>query len=385
MKKILTTFLIGLSSLFCFSQPQIVKEISNGSFTFSLGSPITITDQSPITLTPSVSSECTEFLWTTSGTGVFADSSLKNTTYTPSVGDLITDTIILSLKTWCDWGDSAILYSHKIICGQNYEFEALELFSSLTTPLSDTAMIKVNNLIVMLKDSIGVDTLSEFFDRFYLLANETAEASVYDLCDSALARRCTAVNSPTHNAFEGFTFNGTSNYLNTNYNPDTQGVNYTLNNCGVGIYIRAVPASVVTAKIVTGVRVGTTNYLSFTPTYNNLTYYLLNSNALTRIEVAVTNNPYYISATRNSNLPAGLFGYINYSTLTSAGTNNTNGIPDGNIYIGARNLAPATAENFWDGQCSVAFFSEYISEAINTKILNCIEYFMDSNGKGIIP
>ena len=385
MKKFLISLAIGLSTLLSFSQPLVVKEESGSSFIFSLGSSVTVTDQSPISLTPSVSSECTEFLWTTSGTGVFADSSLKNTTYTPSIADVFTDTIILSLKTWCDWGDSAILYSHKIICGQNYEFEALELFSSLTTPLSDTATLKLNNLIVMLKDSIGIDTLSEFFDRFYLLANETAEASVYDLCDSALARRCTAVNSPTHTAFEGFAFNGTSNYLNTNYNPKTQGVNFTQNNCGVGIYIRAVPASLTTVKVVTGIRESTTSYISITPNYNNLTSYIINTSTPTRISQAATNNPFYISATRNSNLPAGFFGYRNYSTLTSSGTDNTNAVPDGNIYIGARNLAPATAESYWDGQCSVIFYSEYISAAINTKIVRCIEYFMDSNGKGIIP
>ena len=384
MKKIIL-ILFALGSLNSWGQ-SIYTDEEQGSFTFSLGSSITITDQSPISLNPSVSSECTEFLWTTSGTGTFADNSLKNTTYTPSFADMLLDSIILVLESDCNIGDSAKIWDSKIVYFDfaNYEFEALELFGSLTTPLSGTAMIKVNNLIVMLKDSIGIDTLSEFFDRFYLLANETAEASVYDLCDSALARRCTAVNSPTHNAFEGFTFNGTSNYLNTNYNPKTQGVNLTQDNCGVGVYIRAVPASVVTVKAVTGVREGTTSYLVVTPIYSNLTSHMLNSSANIRIARVTTNNPFYISVTRNSNLPAGLFGYRNYSTLTSTGTENTNGIPNGNIYIGARNTI-TEPEYYWDGQCSVVFYSEYISEENNRKILNCIEYYMDYNGKGIIP
>ena len=365
---------------------SIYTDEEQGSFTFSLGSSITINDQSPISLTPSVSSECTEFLWTTSGTGVFADSSLKNTTYTPSTADMLLDSVILVLESDCNLGDSAKIWDSKIVYFDyiDYEFEALELFGSLTTPLSDTTMIKVNNLIVMLKDSIGIDTLSEFFDRFYLLANETAEASVYDLCDSALARRCTAVNSPTHTAFEGFAFNGTSSYLNTNTNLKMQGVNFTQNNCGIGVYTRVVPVSVGAAKVVTGVKEGTTTYLSIIPVYLDRTLFVLNTSGTTRIYKTTTNDPFYISVTRNSNLSTGLFGYINYQISTASGTDNTVSIPNGNIYIGARNTITAP-EYYWDGQCSVVFFSEYISEAINTKILNCIEYFMDSNGKGIIP
>jgi hypothetical protein len=40
----------------------------------------------------------------------------------------------------------------------------------------------------------------------------------------------TAVNSPTWSSNGGFTGNGTSSYIDTNFNPATQGVNYTLNN-----------------------------------------------------------------------------------------------------------------------------------------------------------
>jgi hypothetical protein len=39
----------------------------------------------------------------------------------------------------------------------------------------------------------------------------------------------TAVNSPTFTINSGFSGNGTSAYINTNFNPSTSGVNYTLN------------------------------------------------------------------------------------------------------------------------------------------------------------
>jgi hypothetical protein len=40
----------------------------------------------------------------------------------------------------------------------------------------------------------------------------------------------TAVDSPTFTTNQGFTGNGTSSYIDTNFNPSTSGVNYTLNN-----------------------------------------------------------------------------------------------------------------------------------------------------------
>ena len=50
----------------------------------------------------------------------------------------------------------------------------------------------------------------------------------------------TKVNSPTYTIGEGFTGNGTTSYLDTNWNPSTNGVNYTLNDAGTSIYTRSI-------------------------------------------------------------------------------------------------------------------------------------------------
>ena len=44
----------------------------------------------------------------------------------------------------------------------------------------------------------------------------------------------TAVNSPTFTTNQGFQGNGTSSYIDTNYNPSTSGVNFALNNACMG-------------------------------------------------------------------------------------------------------------------------------------------------------
>jgi len=51
----------------------------------------------------------------------------------------------------------------------------------------------------------------------------------FALIDWKRLSQYTAVNSPTFTTNEGFTGNGTSSYVDSNFNPSTSGVNYTLN------------------------------------------------------------------------------------------------------------------------------------------------------------
>jgi hypothetical protein len=92
----------------------------------------------------------------------------------------------------------------------------------------------------------------------------------------------------------------------------------------------------------------------------------------------------YFMVTRDSELATSIRGSVNYMYITGTGTSQTTAIPNYSFYIGARN-ENSIPERYIDCQISVVFFSEYISEENNRKILNCIEYYMDSNGKGIIP
>jgi hypothetical protein len=69
-------------------------------------------------------------------------------------------------------------------------------------------------------------------DTFAVFA--TDGDSDYALIDWKRLSDYTAFNSPTFTTNEGFTGNGTSSYINTNWNPNTQGVNYTQNDACFG-------------------------------------------------------------------------------------------------------------------------------------------------------
>jgi hypothetical protein len=83
-----------------------------------------------------------------------------------------------------------------------------------------------NQLLVDLKDA-GVWSKLDTFAVFATDGN-----SDFALIDWKRLSQYTAVNSPTFTTNGGFTGNGTSAYVNTNFNPSTSGVNYTLNDAG---------------------------------------------------------------------------------------------------------------------------------------------------------
>lgn len=86
--------------------------------------------------------------------------------------------------------------------------------------------VKQNQLMLGLKSSGAWSKL----DTFAMFA--TDGSSDFALIDWKRLTTYTAVNSPMFTSNGGFTGNGTSSYIDTNFNPATQGANYTLNNAG---------------------------------------------------------------------------------------------------------------------------------------------------------
>lgn len=76
-------------------------------------------------------------------------------------------------------------------------------------------------------------------DTFALFAGSNAD---FALIDWKRLTTYTAFNSPVYTAATGYKLNGASSYISTNYNPSVDGVNYTLNNAGLGYGVGEVGA-----------------------------------------------------------------------------------------------------------------------------------------------
>lgn len=107
---------------------------------------------------------------------------------------------------------------------------------AMSTPPSATWQTAVNQMVLDIKTALSITNLSDAFDVMYFLAAETEQASRLNMVQRA--HDCTATAAPTFAASRGVTGNGTTQFLDTNYNPATQGVQYTLNSASIGVYSR---------------------------------------------------------------------------------------------------------------------------------------------------
>jgi hypothetical protein len=252
---------------------------------------------------------------------------------------------------------------------QNFEVETY--VDTLTTEISYEQIERIDNFVTMLKDSLSIDTLAEKFDVMYLLANETSEIALRNLVKTT--HRATAVNSPTFTAYEGFTGDGISSYLNTNYNPSTQKVNYTQNSASMGLYslkdvYSAAYRDVQTYTATVGLE------MVFGVTSAGI-YFMKLNNATSIVDTFGVSNGFLVLSRTASNLLStyhnGLAG--NVSTEAS-GT-----IPSLNIVLGARNEA-GSISNYSARTYSFFFIASGLSSEEVTKITNIFEWYLNELG-----
>jgi hypothetical protein len=129
-----------------------------------------------------------------------------------------------------------ILASHGLIAslqgGFDADYQGILTYATTqgyTLPSAGQQILQ-NQLVLDLKTG-GIWTKLDTFAVFATDGN-----SDFALIDWKRLSQFTAVNSPTFTTNVGFSGNSTSAYVNTNFNPSTSGVNYTLNNASRIMY-----------------------------------------------------------------------------------------------------------------------------------------------------
>lgn len=200
--------------------------------------------------------------------------------------------------------------------------------------------------------SVGSD-LAEF-DRLYIhgLSNNVAARTSFVNPTSTII---TAVNNPTFTPNVGYNSNGSTSYLDSNFNPSTQGAKFTQNNASAYIY-SLTNNDAIAADF--GVVVGP-NYLQALIRIFNLYYTYLND-AATDPSISSANSRGLFHALRDSGTT--YKKYKNGALIQSLNINST-AIPSNNIYIcGSNNNGSANL--FTTRQYSLsAFGSKNINQS----------------------
>lgn len=116
--------------------------------------------------------------------------------------------------------------------GVGYDHDAALYFNELTGTIPTAYKTAVNNLVLTLK----FNGIWPELDRLWIHAAPNQQNALVSVVNPT-STPITEVNGPTWAANLGYTGNGTSSFLSTNYNPVINGVNYTLNNASFGAYI----------------------------------------------------------------------------------------------------------------------------------------------------
>jgi hypothetical protein len=114
--------------------------------------------------------------------------------------------------------------------GSGFDADAQAYFTSVG--LIDSAYTApISQFVLDLKSA----ALWSKFDRLWILANANATAALTCIKSLEVA---TPINNPTFTAGQGYAGNGTSSYLNSDFNPTSAAGNYTQDNAHLSVFSR---------------------------------------------------------------------------------------------------------------------------------------------------
>jgi len=213
-----------------------------------------------------------------------------------------------------------------------------------------------NQLVVDLKDG-GIWSKLDTFGVF-----ATDGDSDFALIDWKRLSDYTAFNSPTFTSNGGFTGNGTSAYIDTNFNPSTSGVNYTLDDASISIWNN----TFVLNNFISGVKDSVYNCIRMSASSTNV-----------RINMGLNN----LSPVVNFSDATKKFRQLNRtssSSVTSFQDNTSSSHTGSSVNIENQNQVILRADNFYTST-EVAFFgmgASLVSE--NTAFYNAINTYITS-------
>ena len=215
-------------------------------------------------------------------------------------------------------------------------------------------------------------------DIFYVTAAQSAADSLINWINPG-THDLTVVNllAGAFTVNRGWTGNGVNGYLNTNYNPNTDGVNYLQDDASIGCYIR----TNVLAENMYDIGTYDGANASFLKTNNNDRIYtaINDINLANFVAGNIDSRGFYIT----SRLLAANFNVYKNKIVTNFVENST-GIPSFNFYIFSINNSGAPL-TYSTKQVSAAFAGGGMTQVNVNNFTDRLETFLDSIGAGVIP
>lgn len=259
-----------------------------------------------------------------------------------------------------------------------YDFDVLAFRASVQGfggTVSDTRMAVLNTFVTADKTSDAWGLTDEYW---FLWGEDAGATGPQSLTGLKQRRLITAVASPVGTNDRGYVFNGTTNYLNTNFVPSVNAIKYTGTNQRVAVYERTNLSS-------TGFSAGMT-----TATNNRFTIRALNAGAMAgtannnagTVSFAVTDSLALKVISRASGGTTAK-GYDRGVALTDAtGLTVGTGVPAVALYLAAHNNNGTTA-SFRASSLGFAAIGAPLSATQELAQYNAVQAFATSVGANV--
>ncbi len=237
--------------------------------------------------------------------------------------------------------------------------ETLQWLQSVPNPVCPLVISSVNQFINQCKQ----DGNWQLLDRFWLFAQCNQANSLVSI-KNPTTTAITEVNAPTWAQFQGYTGDGLTQYLDTNFNSSTSGTVFTSQAASIGIYTRTNAQS---AGFDMGNADATTVSNIQSRFTDDMAYFRMNATAGAVFNTSNTVTVGLFSSRRSGTNNAGIRNGIVVGTTTG---NPAGALVNNNIYIMCENLL-GVATGFTTKQYSMAYIGNNVVD--NAKLYRAFQ------------
>lgn len=228
-------------------------------------------------------------------------------------------------------------------------------------PGADTANAQ-NTLIVELKAAGAF----QIWHVFYITAQRTEAGALINVIAPG-THNASNVSSTAFTMYEGFTGDGTADYINTNWNPSTDSIPYRRNSASIGIYLRNDKDE--NKKIL-----DQGSAANLVPEATGASYARINSGSVDSWSNTVSGGLLVLNRSSQSIITL----YVNGGTKGNV-TKTSAAMANANMnFVGA----PAWTE-YGTRQVAIFFAGDSMDATMQTAVNTAIEKYLDAIGKGV--
>ncbi|MEM9116953.1 MAG: hypothetical protein AAGD09_03615 [Cyanobacteria bacterium P01_F01_bin.56] len=284
-----------------------------------------------------------------------------------SAGDEEISLLIAGTLTVAD--DHAV--GDEVVSISTYDTDAQAFIDLLSGTYTSAQLDAINDFVVSNK----ANGIWAKLDLVWLLAANNTADSATDMTGNGFSF---TNNGMTFTASQGYQGNASSAYLLTDYNPDTDGINYTQNSASIGIYSRT---NNTTDAVDFGVR--GPNHRVFIQAYETAQgvdiSVAINQDSSEVFGTPATDGCLVLARTASNDARYYRNGTQVGSTITTAST----GVADANLEVGVYNNN-GTRQEYSDREYALAFAGGGLTSSEVTDLSASIETFLDAFGAGVI-